>query len=239
MTLGLPFLVSQARPPQTANPQPPVRIPSYVAWTKETIDTASTGDPVRGLVIAQRCSRCHGQEGFSSDPLVPNLAGMDKFAMWKELNDFRDGKRQSAIMEPMATSLAVKDFSDLAAYYAILPTYSDPADIRSFPGPAPASISTAAAARLISGGDGARGIPPCQSCHGPIGHNIGAPSLIAQNGGYIRIQLEGFAKGSRSNDINMPMRSIASRLTEDEKRALADYYGAGFGALPAGSAPHR
>jgi cytochrome c553 len=237
LALGLPFLVSRTKPPQSASPQPPVRVPSYIAWTEETIDAASTGDAFRGLVIAHRCARYHGQEGFSSDPLVPNLAGMDKLAMWKELNDFRDGKRQSAIMGPLAAELAVKDYSDLAAYYAMLPTYSDPGDLRSFPQPAPASTqaAAAAAARLISGGDGVRGIPPCQACHGPIGHKLGVPSLIAQNADYIRLQLEEFAKGNRSNDINMPMRTIASLLTDDERQSVASYYGSGAASTPVGT----
>jgi cytochrome c553 len=235
LALGLPFLVSRTKLPQSISLQPPVRVPSYVAWTEETIAAASGGDAVRGLVIARRCAHCHGQEGFSSDPLVPNLAGMDKLALWKELNDFRDGKRQSAIMGPLAGELTKKDYSDLAAYYAILPIYPDPGDPRAFPQATPASTHTAVAARLISGGDGERGIPPCQACHGPIGHKMGAPSLITQNADYIHLQLEEFAKANRANDINMPMRSIASLLTDDERQSIASYYGSGAANTPVGA----
>jgi len=240
LALGLPFLVSRTKLPQSASPQPPVRVPSYVAWTQETIDAANSGEAIRGLVIARRCAHCHGQEGFSSDPLVPNLAGMDKLAIWKELNDFRDGKRNSAIMGPLAAELTVQDYSDLAAYYAILPIYPDPADPRSFPQLPSPLTHTAVAARLISGGDGARGIPPCQACHGPIGRKMGAPSLIVQNSDYIRLQLEEFASGNRSNDINMPMRVIASLLNDDERQSLASYYGSGAASTPVGaSAPAK
>jgi cytochrome c553 len=234
LSLGLPFLVSGTKPLQSSSPQPPTRVPSYIAWTKETITAASRGEAVRGLVLARRCARCHGQEGFSSDPLVPNLAGMDKLAMWKELNDFRDGKRKSAVMEPIAASLVIHDYADLAAYYAMLPTYPDPQDPRAFPQPAPASTHRGVALRLTSGGDGPRGIPPCQACHGPIGHKTGAPSLRTQNSDYIREELEEFAKGSRANDIDMPMRSIASLLTEEERQAVAAYYGSGSAASPVG-----
>lgn len=215
--------------------QPPIRIPSYVAWTEETIAAANGGDAVRGLVIARRCERCHGREGFSSDANVPNLAGMDRLSMWKQLNDFRSGKRSSLIMQSEASALAIADYADLAAYYSMLPTYPDPQDTRTFPQPPPSALHVSVAARLIAAGDGQRGIPPCQACHGPIGHEKGAPDLTTQNAPYIQEELEEFASGSRANDINMPMRSIASLLTDEEKQSLAAYYGAGFGNLPAGT----
>jgi cytochrome c553 len=223
-----------------SNAQPPLRVPSNVAWSEKTIATASGGNAVRGLVIATRCARCHGQEGFSAKPEIPNLAGLDKLVIWKQLNDFRDHKRTSVIMNAVAGDLEAKDFADLAAFYSLLPVYPDPGDTRAFPGVLPASSPSLAAARLVTLGDGTRGVPPCQSCHGPSGHKIGAPSLITQNSTYIRDQLQKFAEGDRSNDINMPMRSIAGVLTDQEKQALADYYGSGLGSLPAStSGPSR
>jgi cytochrome c553 len=71
-------------------------------------------------------------------------------------------------------------------------------------------------------------------CHGPVGHDKGAPSLATQNAEYIRDELEKFAKGARTNDINMPMPSIASQLTDDEKQNIAAYYGTGSATLLTG-----
>jgi len=85
------------------------------------------------------------------------------------------------------------------------------------------------AIELILFGDGRRGIPPCQACHGPAGSVKGAPSLTTQNAAYLLEQLNHFAKGDRANDINVRMRSIARQLTDQEKKALAEYYGAGLG----------
>jgi cytochrome c553 len=53
--------------------------------------------------------------------------------------------------------------------------------------------------------------------------------LASQNGDYLLQQLENFADGSRANDINEPMRSIASALTDSERHAIAAYYGGGEG----------
>ena len=50
---------------------------------------------------------------------------------------------------------------------------------------------------------------------------------------YVLNQLEAFASRARANDINMPMRTIAALLTEDERHALAEYYGSGLGLQPA------
>jgi cytochrome c553 len=85
------------------------------------------------------------------------------------------------------------------------------------------------AIELIVFGDGRRGIPPCQACHGPVGSVKGAPSLAAQNADYLLAQLNHFANGERANDMNVRMRSVARQLTDEEKTALAEYYGAGLG----------
>ena len=223
----------------TPSIEPPQRIPSEVAWTEQTIATATGGDAFRGLLLSRRCEHCHGREGFSSDITTPNLAGLDRLSVWKELQDFRTRKRNSPMMQMIAAPLSAKDDADLAAYYYMLPITPDPQDNRMFPGRPPGADVVNRASHLVTLGDGSRGIPACQACHGPAGFVRGAPVLATQNSGYILGQLEAFSSGARLNDINMPMRSIAKQLTEDEKRALADYYGAGLGTLPAGAAQHR
>lgn len=138
-------------------------------------------------------------------------------------------------MEPIAESLSSRDVADVVSYYAALPVFADPQDNRVFPGEKPGAAPRAIASRLVTFGDGERGIPPCQSCHGPVAFRVGVPSLATQNGDYVLNQLEAFADLSRANDINMPMRTIAGLLSEEERHALAEYYGAGLGLQPAGS----
>ena len=218
------------------NPEPPVRVPSNVAWTPETIAFASSGDAFRGLLIARRCNHCHGSEGFSSEAAVPNLAGEDLLYLWKQLEDFRSGKRESHVMQPIAGALSPRDMTDVAKYFSMLPTASDPQDTRSFPQPMQDASFASTAVRLIVFGDGQRGIPPCQSCHGPVGYVRGASTLAYQNGGYLRQQLEDFATGDRTNDINLRRRTIARELTAEDRTALSQFYGA---ALAPGVNPRR
>jgi cytochrome c553 len=218
-----------------ASDNPPERVPSYVSWTPETIAAASAGDAFRGLMLAKRCEHCHGAEGFSDRGSTPNLAGINRLAIWKELEDFRSHKRRSRTMEPIAGSLTSRDVADVVAFYAKLPVYEDPLDNRNFPQARPDPSRAGVASHLVSFGDGERGIPPCQSCHGPVAYRIGVPSLANQNAEYILGELEAFASRSRANDINMPMRTISALLTDDERHALAEYYGSGLGLLPGSS----
>ncbi|MGA9389687.1 MAG: hypothetical protein WBV69_04495 [Candidatus Sulfotelmatobacter sp.] len=212
----------------------PEGIPSNVSWTAETIAAASEGDAFRGMLLGKRCEHCHGAEGFSATGSTPNLAGFNKLATWKQLEDFRSHKRASRAMEPIAEALSARDEGDLVAYYAKLPVFADLQDNRSFPQTRPDPSHGAAALHLVSFGDGERGIPPCQACHGPVAYRIGVPSLMTQNSEYILNQLEAFASGSRANDINMPMRTISRLLTDDERHALAEFYGSGLGLQPGG-----
>jgi len=214
---------------QSENSEPPIRVPSNVAWTQDTLALISRGDAFRGLLLARRCNHCHGEEGFSSVPNFPNLAGVDRLSFWKQMQDFRSGKRTSPVMQPIAEGLSPRSAADLAAYYAMLPTASDPQDSRAFPQPMHDAAGASMAIRLIVFGDGQRGIPPCQSCHGPVSYVNGAPPLATQNGNYLEQQLELFSTGNRANDINVRMRSIARQLTSEEKTALSEYYGAGHG----------
>ncbi len=218
-----------------AGDNPPPRIPSYVEWTPDTIAATSRGDAFRGMLLARHCDHCHGAEGFSAVGYTPNLAGIDRLAIWKQLEDFRSHKRISRVMNGIADSLSSRDVTDLVAYFAKLPAFADPGDNRIFPQSRPDPAHAGIASRLVSFGDGERGIPPCQACHGPVAYRPGAPSLANQNAEYVLNQLEAFASGTRANDINMPMRTIAGLLTEDERQALAEYYGAGLGLEPASS----
>jgi cytochrome c553 len=223
------FLWGSDSSAQAVSSEPPVRVPSNVAWTDETIRIASGGDAFRGLLLSRRCNHCHGVEGFSSVPSVPNLAGDDRLSFWKQMEDFHSGKRTSPLMQEVADQLSARDSADLAAYYSMLPTVRDPQDNRAFPQALHDASRARTAIRLIVFGDGQRGIPPCQSCHGPVAYVRGAPTLATQNGDYLLDQLEHFANGRRTNDINVRMRSIAAQLTEDEKTAISEYYGAGLG----------
>jgi cytochrome c553 len=202
-------------------PQPPLRTPSRIAWTNGMIEQIRAGDGQHGSIVALNCTACHGEAGQSTSMIIPSLAGMDAEVIYKQLDDFRSGKRTGGVMNAIAMALSDTDSADVAAYFAsrpVGPGREDPPDERN-------SKEWDTARRLIFVGDEERGIPPCAGCHGPLGHKIGAPTLTGQHAAYIAWQLAAFAQGTRQNDINEQMRMPAKELTPDEMHMIADFLG--------------
>jgi cytochrome c553 len=79
--------------------------------------------------------------------------------------------------------------------------------------------------KIWRGGDADRDVPACSGCHGPAGAGVPAPypRLSGQYQEYTELQLQHFRDGTRSNDPDAVMRSIAHRLTNEEIKALSDY----------------
>jgi cytochrome c553 len=67
---------------------------------------------------AQRCDRCHGLNGNSTDPRLPALAGQRVDYLEKVLHDYRTGARKSPQMAAMSDVLTEDDVVNLAAHYA-------------------------------------------------------------------------------------------------------------------------
>ena len=202
---------------------PPLRTPSRIAWTSSTLGQIRAGNAQHGSFIALNCTACHGEGGGSKSTFIPILAGMDPAVIFKQLDDYRSGKRLWGVMGAMAKALSTQDSADVAAYFAVRPK-GLAAIARG--GSLHAKAESDSARRLAFIGDEQRGIPPCTACHGPNGYKIGAPPLAGQHAAYIERQLAAFAQGLRQNDINEQMRAIAGQLTPSEMHALAAFYGA-------------
>jgi cytochrome c553 len=222
-----------------AQPKPPLRTPTLIAWTSGTLDQIAAGNTQHGAFIAMNCVVCHGATGVSSSSLIPTLAGMDAAAIFKQLDDYRSNKRLWGVMGGMAKALSKQDSADVAAYFAAqaggLPTLNGnriPESGRSLRAADPAT-------RLVFAGDPQRGIAPCSACHGPGGFKLGAPALHGQHAAYIERQLAAFAQGIRQNDIFAQMRAITGQLTADEMQELAAFYGTRTGAQEPGGIASR
>ena len=213
-------------------PQPPLRTPTRIAWTRDTLTQVAGGDAERGEYVAMNCAACHGEQGVSRNGLYPTLAGMDATVIYKQLDDYRSGKRLWGVMGAMAKALSAKDSADVAAYFADQSKGLPPLTGNRVPEAGRSLREGDPAKRLAFAGDPQRGIPPCSACHGPGGYKLGAPALSGQHAAYIERQLAAFAQGMRQNDILEQMRVIAKQLTPDEMHALAIFYGGGSGSSP-------
>jgi len=210
----------------SASVQPPVRTPTDVAWTQTTLAQIRSGDAQRGAQTAAACDGCHGSAAPNPGHLIPTLDGMDAAAIYKQLADYRSGKRLWEMMGMLAKAISVQDSADVAAHLASR-TGRLHTDIAESAAQGSRSFrQNEVGARLALAGDPQRGIAPCSACHGPGGFRLGAPPLAGQYTEYIERQLGSFAQGIRHNDIHEQMRAIARQLTPDEMHALAEFYGA-------------
>jgi cytochrome c553 len=207
--VGLPIGNTQASTRGAGQPA------SDVAWTTATRDLLARGDAARGAAIAAPCSNCHGASGVSSDAAFPNLAGHSVAAIYKQLEDYKSGKRNPAVMGVYVGPLSPQDVLDLATHFASLPN--------PFAASAPSSANPAAR-NLIELGSPMRGITSCSVCHGPMGLVTGAPELRGQQRAYLEEQMQAFKAGNRHNDISEQMRSVARQLTNEDIAGLAAYY---------------
>lgn len=67
---------------------------------------------------AERCDRCHGVNGNSTDPLMPRLAAQRTDWLEQVLNAYRTGARKSTAMAAMSALMSESDVKELSAHYA-------------------------------------------------------------------------------------------------------------------------
>ncbi|MCG9779672.1 c-type cytochrome [Photobacterium damselae] len=183
------------------------------------------GDVAAGKAKSVTCAACHGADGNGILPQYPKLSGQHAPYLEKQLHDFKlamssggEQGRVDAVMGGMVMPLSEQDMADLAAYYASLPISDNTS----------AKASIPIGQQLYRFGDSERGIPACSACHGPRGDGTslsGFPKISGQNAEYIQLQLEKFRDGQRANDMNAMMRSVASKLNDQEITALSQYVG--------------
>lgn len=198
------------------------------------------GDSARGQALTQvHCAACHGADGNSPLTLYPRLAGQRAGYLFRQLLDFRDGRRPSAAMHAAVQSLTTRDLADAAVFYATRRSGRDAAG--------PAALM-ALGEQLYRQGSADGRVTACAACHDGDGHGMGrmmgggmmgrggmhgmgmrgmqagpVPRLRGQHADYLLAQLRAYADGSRSSPT---MQSIATALAPHQRKALAVYLAA-------------
>jgi cytochrome c553 len=165
-------------------------------------------------IVQGQCFICHGADGESSSPVFPRLAGQNAAYVARQLADYKSGKRKSSTMQPMVEALSAADFQALGQFFATRPTHGHEVQ----------DAELAQSGRYVFvRGNPSSGVAACATCHGADGHGSETlPRLAGQHAQYTENQLRQFNKRERSND-NAVMHAIASKLTEQEMKAVAAY----------------
>lgn len=159
------------------------------------------GDPDTGHKVAGQCRTCHGLDGYAQIPIAPHIGGEPAEYLALQLRAFRDGTRENEMMTVVARDMSDQTIADVSAWYG---QHQVTATLSADPTLAPET---------------------CVGCHGADGIAIveGVPNLAGETNIYIATQLKAFRTGKRTNDIMTP---IAAELSDDEIRALADWFAA-------------
>ena len=174
----------------------------YALQKPVAAQTPGTGDQGAGKAAASACAACHGEQGVSSNPAVPSLAGQESQYFLAALHAYKVGARTDEAMKGLATSLDEGTSKNLAAYYAaqqpLAPKVIKP-------------LSTTEWAQR------------CDRCHGVNGNstNPRAPALAAQRVDYLEKVLLAYKSGERKSP---QMAAMSAVLNEEEIAGLAAHY---------------
>lgn len=64
------------------------------------------------------CASCHGKTGVSTVPTFPIIAGQYADYLFHVLKDYREGRRENAVMGGMVKGLSDAQLKTLAHYYS-------------------------------------------------------------------------------------------------------------------------
>jgi cytochrome c553 len=186
------------------------------------LDARAQADPAQARnLVSKVCASCHSEDGNSTLPANPVLAGQHSDYTLKQLQNFRprDGKpaeRPNAVMAGMVASLSADDLRNVAAYFE-----QQKPRLRAARDPDLVRLGQA----IYRGGIPAKSVAACTACHGPNGSGIPAqfPRLAGQFAEYTSTQLRAFRGGERANDPNRMMRAVAEKLSDREIAAVSEY----------------
>ena len=160
------------------------------------------------------CAACHGADGNSAIAVNPTLAQQHPEYLVKQLQEFKSGKRNNAVMKGFATMLTDEDMKNIAYWVASKPAKAGFAKDKDL---------VTLGERIYRGGIADRNIAACAGCHSPNGAGIPVqyPRLSGQHADYPVAQLNTFRDGSRAN--SQQMTQVAAKLNDKEIKAVADY----------------
>lgn len=161
----------------------------------------------QGREHAVLCAYCHGLDGNSDKPEIPNLAAQNPAYLLEQIERFADGRREdyTRVMQRLAASLSTEERLALVVYYAAAPLT-----------PARANLAQAQAGLPLY-------LRRCQACHGHDGNGVaGYARLAGQQPHYLIQTLKAYR--DRKGGRHSPEMDLVTRgLTDEEIAALAAY----------------
>jgi cytochrome c553 len=176
---------------------------------------AAKPDTAKGAAAyGQVCVACHAADGNSSLAANPKLAQQHPEYLVKQLQEFKSGKRENAVMKGFAAALSDEEMRNISFWLA---------EQKAKNGAAVNKDLVTLGERIYRGGIPDRQVAACAGCHSPNGAGIPAqyPRLSGQHAEYTAGQLTAFRDGVRKNSVQMTQ--VAAKMNDKEIKAVADY----------------
>lgn len=183
----------------TAQADLPALLKEAVANPKRTEDLYKTGQKV-----SMFCANCHGDNGNSSKPEIPNLAGQNPAYLLEQLRKFTDGSRRNEFMEGMIKALSADEKVGMVLFYSRQTV---------------APRTTGASAAVLARGKDLYS-KSCWRCHAEDGHGNATFARIAgQQPAYLAVTLKRYRtnEGARTDPI---MAANTKLLSDADIEAL-------------------
>lgn len=151
------------------------------------------------------CANCHGEDGNSKVPEVPNLAGQNPAYLLEQIRKFGAGERKNDFMQGLIKVLKDEERLDVAVSYADAKVQLGKAD------PAQAARGKDLFSRL------------CSRCHGDQARgNEVIPRLAGQKMPYLQTSITRYRDktGERNNQL---MAIATASLKNEDIAAIANY----------------
>jgi cytochrome c553 len=195
---------------------------SAMAAEKKMPNVFEDGDALKGANMVAACAACHGTDGNSISPAWPTLAGQNQKYLLDQLNYFKNGERENALMSsvvPLLNAYSDQDLLNIAAYYSSqIKTNGQAEDNEEL---------LALGEALYRSGNMKKAIPACTACHSVNGAGnalAGFPSVAGQQKAYLVSTLKAYrTKERNAGDYALVMQAISKNLSDDEIDALANY----------------
>jgi cytochrome c553 len=157
----------------------------------------------------QLCAACHGDDGNSTNPQLPSIAGQPKLFLENQLILFREELRKSEQMAPVVKGMKDPEVIKLAEHFSKLPAKvmeSAPAD------PALVKQGTARAKQLR-----------CGVCHlADFSGQNQIPRLAGQREAYLEAEMRAYRDGKRTGGDTI-MAAALYGVSDADIKALAHY----------------
>jgi len=171
--------------------------------------TAIEGGEDRTLL----CKRCHGSDGNSLQPDVPNLAGQNAKYLLEQINKFATRERDDFVMSDLAAHFTAEDKVNIAIFYHSQQVKPQSVDEKK------ASEGKALYHRV------------CSACHGIEGYgNQKLARLAGQKPVYIMNVLKAFRDNAnnpvareKSQRKSETMEGVVKNLSNDQIESVAAY----------------